>query len=405
MNDARTPRAPAPWPPEPTRAAALRALADVVPRTGADYAMRRNLDAGPGAPSTTSRLSVYLRHRLLTEAEVIAAARAAHGPGADRFVTEVLWRTYFKGWLERRPGVWRDYLAGVRHGQDRTATEAGLRADWAAACRGETGIDGFDDWARTLAKDGWLHNHARMWFASIWIFTLRLPWELGADFFLRHLIDGDPASNTLSWRWVAGLHTAGKHYVADAEVIARCTDGRFRPRGLATDPQPLTEGAPAEPGPVPSGDRAEPGLRSALLIHSDDLGPTGWLTADGALAAEPEAPLPVLWAAAGLSPLDVAPQVRRITRDAAASAGEAYEAEGALDALAERLCDGGTGQVIVPHAPVGPVADALAALNDRLSARGVRMVRRVRDWDVAHWPQATRGFYRFRKATFGVTRG
>jgi deoxyribodipyrimidine photo-lyase len=63
-----------------------------------------------------------------------------------------------------------------------------------------------------LVETGYLHNHARMWFASIWIFTLRLPWELGADFFLRHLLDGDAASNTLSWRWVAGLHTKGKHY-------------------------------------------------------------------------------------------------------------------------------------------------------------------------------------------------
>ncbi len=67
---------------------------------------------------------------------------------------------------------------------------------------------------------GYLHNHARMWFASIWIFTLRLPWELGADFFLRHLLDGDPASNTLSWRWVGGMQTMGKTYLARADNIA-----------------------------------------------------------------------------------------------------------------------------------------------------------------------------------------
>ena len=101
---------------------------------------------------------------------------------------------------------------------------------------GATGIDCFDAWARELVATGYLHNHARMWFASIWIFTLRLPWELGADFFLRHLIDGDPASNTLSWRWVAGLQTAGKTYLATAENIARFTGGRFAPQGLATRP-------------------------------------------------------------------------------------------------------------------------------------------------------------------------
>ena len=74
-----------------------------------------------------------------------------------------------------------------------------------------------------------------MWFASIWIFTLRLPWALGADFFLRHLIDADAASNTLSWRWGAGLQTVGKTYLARTENIARYTNGRFAPRGLAHD--------------------------------------------------------------------------------------------------------------------------------------------------------------------------
>ena len=56
-----------------------------------------------------------------------------------------------------------------------------------------------------------MHNHVRMWFASIWIFTLNLPWQLGADFFMQHLLDGDPASNTLSWRWVAGIPVSYTH--------------------------------------------------------------------------------------------------------------------------------------------------------------------------------------------------
>ena len=90
------------------------------------------------------------------------------------------------------------------------AKQSGLRRAFEGAVTGSTGIDGFDDWARELTHTGWLHNHARMWFAFIWIFTLELPWALGADFFLRHLVDGDPASNTLSWRWVAGLYTRAK---------------------------------------------------------------------------------------------------------------------------------------------------------------------------------------------------
>ncbi len=66
-----------------------------------------------------------------------------------------------------------------------------------------------------------------MWFASIWIFTLGLPWQLGARFFMHHLFDGDAASNTLGWRWVAGVQTAGKHYLAHSSNISRYTDGRF----------------------------------------------------------------------------------------------------------------------------------------------------------------------------------
>jgi deoxyribodipyrimidine photo-lyase len=68
-----------------------------------------------------------------------------------------------------------------------------------------------------------------MWFASIWIFTLRLPWPLGAAFFQAHLQDHDAASNTLSWRWVAGIQTPGKHYLARAENIAPLHRRPLRP--------------------------------------------------------------------------------------------------------------------------------------------------------------------------------
>ena len=104
-----------------------------------------------------------------------------------------------------------------------------MRAGYRAAIDGETGIECFDAWSAELCETGYLHNHARMWFASIWIFTLKLPWRLGADFFYRHLLDGDAASNTLSWRWVAGLHTRGKPYAARADNIATYSGGRFTP--------------------------------------------------------------------------------------------------------------------------------------------------------------------------------
>tara|TARA_B100000965_G_C19563440_1_gene745680 strand:- start:1077 stop:1826 length:750 start_codon:yes stop_codon:yes gene_type:complete len=80
-----------------------------------------------------------------------------------------------------------------------------------------------------------------MWYASIWIHTLKLPWYLGADFFLNNLLDGDPASNTLSWRWVAGLQTKGKTYLAKAWNIQKYTDNRFTPIDNTLSSQPVME--------------------------------------------------------------------------------------------------------------------------------------------------------------------
>jgi deoxyribodipyrimidine photo-lyase len=204
----------------PTRQAALERLAGFVPAAGRAYVEGRNLDPGPGEPGAVSRLSPYLRHRVISEAEAVDAVLQVQGPaGADKFIQEVLWRTYWKGWLEMRPSTWSRFLETRDRQRDGLADSRAL----ADAEAGRTGIGGFDDWARELAQTGYLHNHARMWFASIWIFTLRLPWALGADLFLRRLVDADPASNTLSWRWVAGLQTPGKTYLATRENIARFT--------------------------------------------------------------------------------------------------------------------------------------------------------------------------------------
>lgn len=225
----------------PTRAAGLNRLDAFVPASGSTYAQTRNTDRGPGARGTTSQLSPYVRRRLVTEAEVADAACRRHGPeGAEKFIQEVFWRTYWKGWLELRPQVFERYCSEVA-----ALTPQAGRA-YQDAIAGQTGVGCFDAWARELTETGWLHNHARMWTASIWIFTLRLPWQLGADWFLTHLVDADPASNTLSWRWVAGLHTPGKHYLARAENIRRFTNGRFDPYGeLNEDAAPLHEPEPA----------------------------------------------------------------------------------------------------------------------------------------------------------------
>ena len=236
----------------PTRAEALARLEAFLPRAGWRYASHRNADPGPERRGDTSVLSPYVRRRMVSEREVVAAVLGAEGPKrAEKFIQEVCWRTYWKGWLEARPEVWTRFLQERDIARDNLGSGAAKALAQAEA--GATGIEGFDDWARELVETGWMHNHTRMWFSSIWIFTLGLPWQLGADFFLRHLVDADAASNTLSWRWTAGLQTKGKTYLATAGNIARYTDGSLRaPR--AGDPRRGAargrrgQGAPARRG-------------------------------------------------------------------------------------------------------------------------------------------------------------
>jgi deoxyribodipyrimidine photo-lyase len=372
----------------PSRAAALHRLAEFLPRAGTAYARGRNYDDGPGRRQTVSELSPYVRHRVLTEAEIVERVLAVHGyAAAEKFIQEVCWRTYWKGWLEQRPAVWTDYLAGVAAAQRLDGSAADLLA---RATTGRTGIDAFDAWALELVETGYLHNHARMWFASIWIFTLRLPWELGADFFLRHLLDGDPASNTLSWRWVAGLQTRGKTYLARADNIATYTRGRFAPRGLATV-APSLDGPPPPPivpiAPLP--DRPPPGP-FVLLIHSDDLLPE---TLD--LARQDVAAVCLVEDVVDGSVSD------QVVAFRAALGAEALSRAGAdfgcptlrSQDIAAFLDQSDLRRVVVPAPTIGPAREAVTALRRTLGSSGVEMIGIRRRWDTLFWPHATKGFF------------
>ncbi|MBC2650319.1 FAD-binding domain-containing protein [Novosphingobium aerophilum] len=405
------PAGPAPSPPEPLfgdpafppgRAAGLARLAHFVPRSGAAYAAGRNTDPGPDQPGAVSRLSPWLRYRLIDEQEVIAAVLARHRlPDCDKFVQEVLWRTYWKGWLERRPAVWSRFIE-ERDRQRDNPPDPLLLADAEA---GRTGIEGFDDWARELVGTGYLHNHARMWFASIWIFTLRLPWALGADFFLRHLIDADAASNILSWRWVAGLQTAGKTYLATADNIARHTGGRFAPRGLASEAVALVEPPIGAAGPVPPAAPAPPPDPALLLVTADDLHPEALWTPGhpvaGVLVVDDPA---LLWGdrARGFVNAAMTDTAARLGAHFAAtpSLRTGLDASG-LVAVAEAA---GVRHIVTPYAPVGPVADALAAIEPTLAAAGVALHRVRREWDEWFWPHATKGFFPFKERIPAVLR-
>lgn len=364
---------------EPTRAAGLARLGAFAPAMGRRYAAERNHDHGGAGewPANVSALSPYLRHRLVGEEEVLARALADHGADkAEKFVSEVLWRGYFRGWLEQRPAVWDRYLTERDAALAAVEANGGLAHDYRAAVEGRTGIDCFDAWARELTEHNWLHNHARMWFASIWIFTLRLPWALGADFFLQHLLDGDSASNTLSWRWVAGLHTRGKAYAARADNIAKYTDGRFDPKGLAAHVEPLTEEFESAlsrfvPPPQP---RVEG--EWLLLLHEGDL------------AIEHPLPTPPAGVIA-LAPRDegLAEPVMSFRRaaieDAAARASAAYGCPIVRCDTPEAIGGLANGRpVAAPYVPLGNAPALPGALTF------------VRDYDAAIWPLATAGFFK-----------
>jgi len=219
-----------------TRAAAIGNLENFVENNLGEYSTLRNFDFGPNKRSNTSCLSPYITHGVINEKEVIRKSLDKFSfPKNEKFIQEVLWRTYWKGWLELRSGVWDDYLLDLK----RIKEEFKDNKSYLNAIEGNTEIECFNEWVNELKTYNYLHNHTRMWFASIWIFTLELPWQLGAEFFMQHLYDGDTASNTLGWRWVAGIQTQGKHYLASEWNIKKFTNNRFENIKLNENAPPI----------------------------------------------------------------------------------------------------------------------------------------------------------------------
>ena len=207
-----------------SRASAIEKLDNFIEKNLSDYSKQRNFDYGPDKKSNVSCLSPYITHGIISELEVIDKSLKKYSFAKnEKFIQEVLWRTYCKGWLELRPNVWSDYLIEL----NKIKKEFKNNQNYLTAIEGKTNIECFNAWVNELKENNYLHNHTRMWFASIWIFTLELPWELGAEFFMQHLYDGDAASNTLGWRWVAGVQTQGKHYLASEWNIKKFTNNRF----------------------------------------------------------------------------------------------------------------------------------------------------------------------------------
>jgi deoxyribodipyrimidine photo-lyase len=176
-----------------SRAEAVGELNNFIENNLLEYSKLRNFDFGPQKRDNTSCLSPYVTHGLINEVEIInKSLKKFSFVKNEKFIQEVLWRVYWKGWLELRPNVWTDYLKELKNIKENFKDNK----DYLDAIQGKTNIECFNEWVNELKKFNYLHNHTRMWFASIWIFTLNLPWQLGAEFFMKHLFDGDTASNT-----------------------------------------------------------------------------------------------------------------------------------------------------------------------------------------------------------------
>ena len=217
-----------------SRKEALEVLENYVEKEITNYNSKRNFDFGPLNRENVSCLSPYITHRLITEYEVTKKVLSKHPhQKVEKYIQEIFWRVYWKGWLELRPKVWSDFIEDLKTIEENENYQKAINA--------QTDIQCFNDWVQELKENNYLHNHTRMWFASIWIFTLNLPWQKGAEFFMKHLLDGDAASNTLSWRWVAGLQTKGKHYVAQAWNISKFTNNKYQKVELNENALPLTD--------------------------------------------------------------------------------------------------------------------------------------------------------------------
>ena len=198
------------------RRAALERLAAIDPEA---YARTRNHVDG-----AVTRLSPWLRHGVLSTAEVRdrALAGVRRPEDAAKLIAELGWRDY---WREVHAALGtriRDPVESPAQPARRTAGLDRVPDDVLAAA---TGMLCIDDFVRRLHATGWLHNHERMWLASWLVHVRGVRWLAGADWFLSHLVDGDPASNHLSWQWVAGTFAA-KAYLFNRENLETYTSGR-----------------------------------------------------------------------------------------------------------------------------------------------------------------------------------
>ena len=245
-----------------TREKALESLEIFLNQDIINYPSKRNYDFGTIDRRNVSCLSPYVSHRLIDEYEISKKVLSKHPyQKVEKYIQEIYWRVYWKGWLELRPKVWSDFIGDLNIIEE--------SKDYHQAINGQSKIECLNDWVKEIQEYNYLHNHARMWFASIWIFTLGLPWQKGAEFFMKHLLDGDAASNTLSWRWVAGIQTKGKNYIAQNWNINKFTNNKYKDLKLNENPQPIMDQREYKISPISIGNDEK--ISNRLVFFENEL--------------------------------------------------------------------------------------------------------------------------------------
>ncbi|MDB9878821.1 DNA photolyase-like protein [Amylibacter sp.] len=386
----------------PTREAGLKRLKEFAPFAGETYSNKRNFDFSFTKKNSVSALSPWIKHRLITEEEVLIEILKYHSPhSAMKFIQEVFWRGYFKGWLEQHPTVWSHHNEKLIKEYTKLENNKFVRENYMSAINGETGIECFDFWCEQLKSTGYLHNHVRMWFASIWVFTLKLPMELGADFFMLHLIDADAASNTLSWRWVSGLHTKGKAYAARATNIEKFTNGQFNPSGqLVEDINPLTENIDHPLVTLPQLDKSIQ-KDAVLLVTEEDCSPE---TSIEIKDLEVEI-LPLYLEKKYPRWIEPNNSVRFFSNTAVQNTCQRLGQLGVekinktkwTDTILEASDRLGTKNIIIPKVPVGAVKSKLRKVKKNLAEHDIYIYEHYKNYDIYTWQHASKGFFKLKK--------
>ncbi len=207
---------------EPTLQAALAQLAQVQPQA---YAQTRNALEG-----AVTRLSPYLTHGLLSLRGVYETVNARHPLDAKhKLVFELGWRAYYRHvWAHRGEAIHQSLHPGLL---PEDAYQTTMPAD---VLQARTGVAAIDHAVRELYANGYLHNHARMWLASYLVHLRKVHWHTAAQWMLGYLLDGDVASNHLSWQWVAGTGSV-KPYVFNADNVAKYAPAPWHSPGTVID--------------------------------------------------------------------------------------------------------------------------------------------------------------------------